>query len=955
VLVDECHHIQNYDEGADDAGADDAGADDARTDTKEIWKFILLGCFAAVLMSATPLKSTVDGKEISVAFKYPMSLAIKDEQITPVKIYLPFVSSTPDRCPLALSQIEGEDQRLVLRAFFLIGGMLRRGHSRCIAFWTTRQDCHAFERIFRTLCQDHFGVSAIAASITQESTPQQRNDAFRDFSADDTPSRYEHESRGTVVLHVPLRLLCGIRILSEGVDFPKCDSVFLPDVPRNASGERGNIQMIQRTQRATRLHPGKTEAGLYFWTDDLVADHCLWRTLIAEDPAFTARVRVLNVDYDRADTKESIDREETLTATFRESIRYHIEALSLDELFYRTLAILLEFVDENRRMPQKKEEFQGFRLGAWVCRQRQARATMPADRHAALEKVPHWVWGAPQAGFEANLALLHAFVDENRRMPQQKEEFRGVKLGAWVHNQRRARETMPADRCAALMLVPHWVWDARGTLAEARGSGGLANVGNTCYLGALCQASMSVPAVRAACVDGATTAGAGQGTAPGPVAAALAGMARALGGAPGEGVPDDGGGAAVRALRSAVAGNRTPGGALSVPGQMECPQELWDTVLVDLEGEAEGGGGGGAPPHPLVAITQVTTAERRTCDACGVVSTPPRKTVPGGLWVSGGDASPTTDADLIAQRWGGRPTGGYTCGADGCLGENATVERWVDGWSTVLCLRIDRVRIDHDAGVLSLCRRPVALSAELCLPDAPSGEAPPPRYRLRGVVRHRGESSASGHYIADVRVDGGRGAARWVRCDDAHVWSVSEARVTGAEGDAVMVFYERVPDPPRAREGPCDVCKDLPSPITRGRCGAAVGSLRTCLRRPECQMTIVKIEALLEQCGGESPSRTTTVVMPDGTSFEALVFLRSIATNWKRQVLDSVGDGATYAHLTADRMSQLEARAPAWLKDLIVRWRTPPCAACAAHPNRSMGGRCGTSISLLGCSLRPQR
>ena len=121
-------------------------------------------------------------------------------------------------------------------------------------------------------------------------------------------------------------------------------------------------------------------------------------------------------------------------------------------------------------------------------------------------------------------------------------------------------------------------------------------------------------------------------------------------------------------------------------------------------------------------------------------------------------------------------------------------------------------------------------------------------------------------------------------------------------------------------------------------------------------MTIVKIEALLKQCGGdERPSSTTTVVPPVGRPFKAHVFLRSISTNWRLLVLDSVGDGVTYAHLTADRMSELEARAPAWLKDLIVRWRTPPCAACAAHPNRSMGGRCGTSISLLGCSLRPQR
>ena len=120
-------------------------------------------------------------------------------------------------------------------------------------------------------------------------------------------------------------------------------------------------------------------------------------------------------------------------------------------------------------------------------------------------------------------------------------------------------------------------------------------------------------------------------------------------------------------------------------------------------------------------------------------------------------------------------------------------------------------------------------------------------------------------------------------------------------------------------------------------------------------MTIVKIEALLEQCGGESPSRTTTVVMPDGTSFEAHVFLRSISTNWRRQVLDSVGDGVTYAHLTADRMSQLEARAPAWLRDLIARWRTPLCTACAAHANRRVGARCGQKRAQRGCLLWTQR
>ena len=88
----------------------------------------------------------------------------------------------------------------------------------------------------------------------------------------------------------------------------------------------------------------------------------------------------------------------------------------------------------------------------------------PADFDAEVESVRFFSrYGEPLLGgdFNAQLALLSAFVTEYGRLPARSESYRGVKIGSWINNQRANRGTLSPERVAALEAVPGWVWAER--------------------------------------------------------------------------------------------------------------------------------------------------------------------------------------------------------------------------------------------------------------------------------------------------------------------------------------------------------------------------------------------------------------------------------------------------------------------------------------------------------------
>ena len=94
---------------------------------------------------------------------------------------------------------------------------------------------------------------------------------------------------------------------------------------------------------------------------------------------------------------------------------------------------------------------------------------LSAERVAALEAIPGWLWDlVKEAEFQRGLGALKQFVarEGHTLVPgSHVEVFQGeeVRLGGWAKSRRHAYkgETLRAEWVAALEAVPSWVWDFR--------------------------------------------------------------------------------------------------------------------------------------------------------------------------------------------------------------------------------------------------------------------------------------------------------------------------------------------------------------------------------------------------------------------------------------------------------------------------------------------------------------
>lgn len=113
----------------------------------------------------------------------------------------------------------------------------------------------------------------------------------------------------------------------------------------------------------------------------------------------------------------------------------------------------------------------GFELGAWATTQRREHATgrLAADRVAALESVPGWVWSVPDARFEAGAAAVAAHLArEGHCDPPAAHRENGVGLRAWIAAVRRRYDAgeLPAERVARLEAIDGWMWAPAPTRTE---------------------------------------------------------------------------------------------------------------------------------------------------------------------------------------------------------------------------------------------------------------------------------------------------------------------------------------------------------------------------------------------------------------------------------------------------------------------------------------------------------
>jgi Helicase associated domain/Helicase conserved C-terminal domain len=115
------------------------------------------------------------------------------------------------------------------------------------------------------------------------------------------------------------------------------------------------------------------------------------------------------------------------------------------------------------RVPFNYKSEDGYRLGWWVNAQRTDREKLTSERQRRLGELTGWSWKVLSDKWEYGFSLLKEFCEREGHcwVPLSYKAKDGYSLGRWVHNQRRWKEKLDAERQRRLEQLPDWSWAPR--------------------------------------------------------------------------------------------------------------------------------------------------------------------------------------------------------------------------------------------------------------------------------------------------------------------------------------------------------------------------------------------------------------------------------------------------------------------------------------------------------------
>jgi superfamily II DNA or RNA helicase len=130
----------------------------------------------------------------------------------------------------------------------------------------------------------------------------------------------------------------------------------------------------------------------------------------------------------------------------------------LSENWHTKLALLDEFVFENKRLPISGESYKGEKLGKWVLAQRNShkKGSITESRKLLLESIPYWTWDVFSEKWETGYAHLIRFLELNNGKPPKVGEktIDGFGIYAWVWNQRNKYYKLTPEQRDRLSQIP---------------------------------------------------------------------------------------------------------------------------------------------------------------------------------------------------------------------------------------------------------------------------------------------------------------------------------------------------------------------------------------------------------------------------------------------------------------------------------------------------------------------
>ena len=174
-------------------------------------------CKKSLLLTATPSETMMEYLDCDVIYDYPMSEAIRNGYVCDYLVNFPIVNLQTNQVNIDVpTELQELDYDLTIKCLFLISGMLETGSRKCIVYCGCIEECDAFNAIFRKIVEEYHYLECWVSSITANTGLKRRETILREFQ--------ENECK--------ISILCSVRILNEGINIVKCDSVFITKVIR---------------------------------------------------------------------------------------------------------------------------------------------------------------------------------------------------------------------------------------------------------------------------------------------------------------------------------------------------------------------------------------------------------------------------------------------------------------------------------------------------------------------------------------------------------------------------------------------------------------------------------------------------------------------------------------------------------------------------------------------------
>ena len=251
----------------------------------------------SLLLTATPSETMMEYLCCDVIYDYPMSDAIKENYVCDYFINVPVLDLVNERVDIDIpDELKHLDKNITIKSLFLLSGMLETGSRKCIVYCCSIEECEAFNTIFKEISREYHGIECWTSSITANTNVRKRDEILKDFQNN----------------QAKISILSSVRILNEGVNIVKCDSVFITKVNDN---EIVAVQRMCRANRKDRENPNKM-ANCFVWADDLNKTVEMLQYLKTNDETrFFSRIKARCGNYERKGEPTEINKDIDYTKT----------------------------------------------------------------------------------------------------------------------------------------------------------------------------------------------------------------------------------------------------------------------------------------------------------------------------------------------------------------------------------------------------------------------------------------------------------------------------------------------------------------------------------------------------------------------------------------------------------------------------------------------------------------